>query len=121
MSRDDLDAHGAIVDWRPSPNRRRLVLIWTFRCLVTGALVAGIGIWSLHDRYTRIVLSGTGPAKLVQATHTHVEQPVEVSTPKEHIIAPNEHIVVKKVVKKPPAEWRPPLWIRGRLSEPSPL
>jgi hypothetical protein len=51
-----MDAHGAIVDWRPSPNRRRLVLRWTFRCLVAVAAVAGA--WSLRDRYPRIDLSG---------------------------------------------------------------
>jgi hypothetical protein len=111
VSRDDLNAHGEILVWRPTPNRRRLVLIWTFRCLVAGAFVAGT--WSLHDRYTRIVLSGTGPAKQVQATHTHVDQPAEVSASQERIVVPKEHIVVKKVIKKPPAEWRPPLDTRS--------
>ena len=96
MSRDDLDAHDTIVVWRPSPNRRRLVFRWTFRCLVAGALVAGA--WSLRDHYPRIVLSSTGPAKQVQATHAKVDQPVDVSAPEKRI-----------VVKKLPAEWRPPL------------
>src|SRR5215510_195943 len=73
------DAHDAVV-WRPSPDRRRLVLRWTLRCLVAGAVVAGA--WSLRDRYPRIDLSVTGPAKPAQATRAHVDQPV-VSKPKE--------------------------------------
>jgi hypothetical protein len=96
-----MDAHGAIVDWRPSPNRRRLVLRWTFRCLVAGALVAGA--WSLHGNYPRIVLSGTsGPVKQVQSTRAHAEQPMDVRTPKERIVD-----------KKLPAVWKPPRDLRS--------
>src|SRR5215470_6322381 len=96
------DAHGAVV-WRPSPDRRRLVLRWTLRCLVAGAVVAGA--WSLHDRHPRIDLSITGSAKPAQATRAHVDQPV-VSRPKE-----------LSAVKEPPRkrlpEWRPPLDTRS--------
>ena len=96
------DAHDPLV-WRPSPPRRRLVLRWTMRCLVAGAVVAGA--WSLRDRYPSIDLSVTGPAKQVQATRADVDQPV-VSEPKERI-----------VVKEPPSyqlpEWRPPLDMRS--------
>jgi hypothetical protein len=95
---------GAIVVWRASPDRRRFVLRWTFRCLVAGALVAGT--WSLRDRYPHIDLSAIGPATPVQATRAHVDQPEDVSTPKERI-------VVKEPPKKPPAEWRPPLETRS--------
>src|SRR5215467_8819304 len=89
------DAHDAVV-WRPSPNRRRLVLRWTLRCLVAGAVVAGA--WSLRDRYPRIDLSAIGPAKPVQATRAHVDQP-EVSKPKERS-------AVKEPPRKPLPEWR---------------
>ena len=92
------DAHGPVV-WRPSPDRRRLVLRWTLRCLVVGAVVAGA--WSLRDRYPRIDPSITGSAKPAQATRAHVDQPV-VSEPKERI-------VVKEPPSKPLPEWRPPL------------
>ena len=98
-----MDAHGAIVDWRPSPNRRRLVLRWTFRCLVAVAAVAGA--WSLRDRYLRIDLSVTGPTKRVQATRAHIDQPV-VSKPKERI-------VVKELPRTPLPERRPPLDMRS--------
>jgi hypothetical protein len=91
--------NGAIVVWCPSPDRRRFVMRWTFRCLVAGALVAGT--WSLRDRYPRIDLSAIGPAKQVEATRAHVNQPVDVSTPKERI-------VVKEPPKNPLAEWGPP-------------
>src|SRR5262249_11336402 len=56
------DAQTAIV-WRPSPDRRRLVRRWTLRCLVAVAVLAGA--WSLRDRYPRVDLSGTRPAKQV--------------------------------------------------------
>jgi hypothetical protein len=98
------DAHGAIVVWRPSPNRRRLVLRWTFRCLTVGVLIAGA--WSLRDRYPRIDLSVIGPIKKAQATRTHVDQPVEV-------IKPKERFVVTEPLKKPTPEWRPPLDVRS--------
>jgi hypothetical protein len=98
------DDDGAIVVWRPSPDRRRLVRRWTFRCVVAGALVAGA--WSLRDRYPHIDLSGTVPAKQVQATRAPVDQPVAVSTPRERT-------VVTESPKKPPAEWRPPLDTRS--------
>jgi hypothetical protein len=94
------DAHGAIVVWRPSPNRRRFILGLTSRCLVAGALVAAA--WSLHNYYPRIVLGSLGPAKQVQAPHVHVDQPVELSVPQERIVP-----------KNPPAEWRPPLDTRS--------
>jgi hypothetical protein len=99
-----VDDDGAIVVWRPSPDRRRLVRRWTIRCVAAGALVAGA--WSLRDRYPRIDLSGTGPAKQVQATRAHVDQPVAVSTPKERI-------VVTTPPQNPPAELRPPLDTRS--------
>jgi len=92
------DAHGPVV-WRPSPDRRRLVLRWTLRCLVVGAVVAGA--WSLRDRYPRIDLSVTGPAKQVQATGAHVDQRVASE--------PKERPVVTEPPRKPPPEWRPPL------------
>jgi hypothetical protein len=96
-----MDADGAILDWRPSPNRRRLVLRWTFRCLIAGVLVAGA--WSLRGNYPRIVLTGTsGPAKQVQSTRARAEPPTDVSTP-------NERIVDKKL----PTEWRPPRDMRS--------
>ena len=100
------DAHGAIVVWHPSPDRRRLVLRWTIRCVVAGALVAGA--WPLRDRYPRIDLSGTGAAKQVQATRAHVDQPVPVA-----VSAPKESTVVTEPPKKPPVEWRPPLDTRS--------
>ena len=87
------DADGAVV-WRPSPDRRRLVLRWTLRCLVAGAVVAGA--WSLRDRYPRIDLSVTGLAKQDQATRAHVD-------------LPKERVVVEEPPKKPLPEWRPPL------------
>ena len=96
------DAHGDVV-WRPSRDRRRLVLKWTLRSLVAGAVVAGA--WSLRDQYPRIDLSVTGPAKQVQATRAHVDQPV--------ISKPNEHIVVKEPPRYPLPEWRPPLDTRS--------
>src|SRR6516225_1862534 len=96
------DAHGPVV-WRPSPDRRRLVLRWTLRCLVAGAVVAGA--WSLRNQYPRIDLSVTGPAKQVQETRTHVGQPM-VSKPKERF-------VVKEPPRKPLPEWRPPLDTRS--------
>jgi len=92
------DAHGAVV-WRPSPDRRRLVLRWTLRCLVAGAVIAGA--WSLRDRYPRIDLSVTGPAEPAQAIRAHVDQPV-VSKPKERS-------AVKEPPRKPLPEWRPAL------------
>ena len=96
-----MDADGAIVEWRPSPNRRRLVLRWMFRCLIAGALVAGA--WSLRGNYSRVVLSGTGgPAIQVQSTRARAKPPMDVSTP-------NERIVDKKL----PAEWRPPRDMRS--------
>jgi hypothetical protein len=95
------DAHGPVV-WRPSPERR-LVLRWTLRCLVAGAVVAGA--WSLRDRYPRIDLSVTGPAKQVQATRADVDQPA-VSKPKERA-------VVEEPPRKPLPEWRPPLDTRS--------
>jgi hypothetical protein len=98
------DGDGAIVVWRPSPNRPRLIWRWTFRCVVAGALVAGA--WSLRERYTHIDLSGTGPAKQVQETRAHVDQPVAVGTPRELT-------VITDSPKKPPAEWRPPLDTRS--------
>jgi hypothetical protein len=107
MAEDDLaelpelsveDAHGAVV-WRPSPDRRRWVLRWTFRCLVAGAVVAGA--WSLRDSYPRIDLSVAGPAMPAQATRAHVDQPV-VSKPKERS-------AVKEPPRKPLPEWRPTL------------
>ena len=88
------DAHGVVV-WRPSPDRRRLVLRWTLRCLVAGAVVAGA--WSLRDRYPRIDLFA-GPAKPAQATRAHVDQPV-VSKPKERS-------AVKEPPRRPRPEWR---------------
>jgi hypothetical protein len=91
------DAHGAVV-WRPWLNRRRLVLKWTLRCLVAGAVVAGA--WSMRDRFPRIDLSVTGAAKQAQATPTRVDQSV-VSTPEERT-------VVKESPRKPLPEWRPP-------------
>jgi hypothetical protein len=94
------DAHGAIVVWCPSPNRRRFILRWTSRCLVAGALVAAA--WSLHNYYPRIVLGSIGPAKQIQAPHVHVDQPAELSVPQERIVA-----------KNPPVEWRPPLDTRS--------
>jgi hypothetical protein len=94
----------AIVVWRASPDARRFVLRWTFRCLVAGALIAGT--WSLRDRYPRIDLSAIGPAKPVQATRAHVDQPVDARTPKERVTA-------KELPKKPPTEWRPPLDTRS--------
>ena len=97
MSQDD--AHSAIVVWHPSPDRRRLVLRWAFRCVVAGALVAGA--WSLRGRYPSIDLSAPGAAKQVQATRTHIDPPVDVSTPKERIDA-------KEPPKIPPAELMPP-------------
>jgi len=96
------DAHDAVV-WRPSPDRRRLVLRWTLRCLVAGAVVAGA--WSLRDRYPRIDLSVTGPAKPAQATRAHVDQPV-VSKPKERS-------AVKEPPRKPLPEWKPTLDTRS--------
>src|SRR6516164_5063709 len=96
------DAYGAVV-WRPSPDRRRSVLRWTLRCLVAGAVVAGA--WSLRDRYPRIDLSVTGPAKQVQATRADVDPPA-VSEPKERI-------VVEEPPRKPQSEWRPPLDTRS--------
>ena len=96
------DAYGAVV-WRPSPDRRRLVLRWTLRCLVACAVVAGA--WSLRDRYPRIDLSVTGLAKQLQATRAHVDQPM-VSKPKERI-------VVTEPPRKPLPEWRPPLDTRS--------
>src|SRR5215471_12829973 len=92
------DAHSPVV-WRPSPDRRRLVLRWTLRCLFAGAMVAGA--WSLRDHYPRIDLSVTGPAKPDQATRAHVDQPV-VSKPKERS-------AVKEPPRKPLPEWRPTL------------
>jgi hypothetical protein len=73
------------------------------RCLVAGAVVAAA--WSLRDRYPRIDLSVTEPAKQVQATRAHVDQPV-VSKAKERI-------VVKEPPKYPLPEWRPPLDTRS--------
>jgi len=96
------DAHDAVV-WRPSPDRRRLVLRWTLRCLVAGAVVAGA--WSLRDRYPRIDLSVTGPAKPAQATRAHVDQPV-VSKPKERS-------AVKEPPRKPLPERKPTLDTRS--------
>jgi len=96
------DAHGVVV-WRPSPDRRRLVLRWTLRCLVAGAVVAGA--WSLRDRYPRVDLSVAGPAKPAQATRAHVDQPV-VSKPKERS-------AVKEPSRKPLPEWRPALDTRS--------
>ena len=96
------DAHGAVV-WRPSPDRRRLVLRWTLRCLVAGAVVAGA--WSLRDRYPRIDLFA-GPAKPAQATRAHVDQPV-LSKAKEK--AKGRTTVAKGPPGKPVREWRPPL------------
>jgi len=96
------DACGPVV-WRPSPVRRRLVLRWTLTGLVAGAVVAGA--WSLHDRYPRIDLSVTGPAKQVQATRADVDQPA-VSKPKERV-------VVEEPPRKPLPEWRPPLDTRS--------
>jgi hypothetical protein len=95
------DAYGAVV-WRPSPDRHRLVLRWTLRCLVAGAVAAGA--WSLRDRYPRIDLGVTGPAKQVPATRAHADQPV-VSEP--------ERIVVKQPPRKTVPEWRPPLDMRS--------
>ena len=96
-----MDADNAIVDWRPSPNRRRLVLRWTFRCIIAGVLIGGA--WSLRGNYPRIVLSGTGgPAKQVQSTRAHAEWPTVVSPP-------NERIVDKKL----PEERRPPRDMRS--------
>jgi hypothetical protein len=96
-----MDADGSIVDWRPSPNRRRLVLRWIFRCLIAGAFVAGA--WSLRGNYPRIALSGTsGPAKQVEPTRARAEPPMDVSTR-------NERIVDKKL----PGEWRPPRDMRS--------
>jgi hypothetical protein len=96
------DTHGAVV-WRPSPDRRRLVLRWTLRSIVAGVVVAGA--WSLRDRYPRIDLSVTEPAKQVQATRAHVDQPV--------VSKPNEQIVVKEPPRYPQPEWRPPLDTRS--------
>jgi hypothetical protein len=96
------DAYGAVV-WRPLPNRRRSVLMWTLRSLVVGAVIAGA--WSLRDRYPRIDLNFTGLVKQIHATHPHVDQPV--------ISKPKEHIVVKEPPKAPTAEWRPPLDTRS--------
>jgi hypothetical protein len=96
------DADGAVV-WRPSPNRRRLVLIWTLRSLIAGAVIAGV--WSLRDRYPRIDLNFTGLAKQVQATRIHVDQPM--------VIKPKENIVAKVPPTKPLPEWRPPLDTRS--------
>ena len=96
------DAHDAVV-WRPSPDRRRLVLRWTLRCLVAGALIAGA--WSQRHRYPRIDLSVIGPAEQVRPTGAHVDQPV-VSQPKERV-------VVKEPPRKPLPEWRPPLDTRS--------
>jgi len=106
MAQDDPayleDGHDAVV-WRPSPDRRRLVLRWTLRCLVAGAVVAGA--WSLRDRYPRIDLRITGSAKPAQATRAHVDQPV-VSTPKERSAA-------KEPPRKRLPEWRPTLDTRS--------
>ena len=82
------------VDWRPLPDRRRLVLRWTLRCLVAGAVVAGA--WSLRDLYPRIDLSVTELAKQVQAMRAPVDQP-------------KEHVVVEEPPGKPLPESRPPL------------
>ena len=92
------DARDAVV-WRPSPDRRRLVVRWTLRCLVAGAVVAGA--LSLRDRYPRIDPSITGSAKPAQATRAHVDQPV--------VSKPNERSAVKKPPRKRLPEWRPPL------------
>jgi len=112
MARDDpadlaelslQDARGAVV-WRPSPNRFRLVLRWTFRCLVAGSVVAGA--WSLRDRYPHIDLGVTGETKQVQTTRAHIDQPV-LSKAKEK--AKGRTSVAKGPPGKPVREWRPPL------------
>lgn len=92
------DAHGGVV-WRPSPNRRRLVLRWTLGCLVAGAMAAGA--WSLRDRYPRIDLSVTGAAKPAQATRAHVDQPV--------VSKPTERSAVKEPPKRRLPDSRPTL------------
>jgi hypothetical protein len=96
------DAHGVVV-WRPSPDRRRLVIRWTLTCLVAGAVVGGA--WSLRDRYPRIDLSVTALVKQVQATRARVDQPV--------VSKPTERIVVNEPPRKPLPEWRPPLDTRS--------